>query len=65
MADRKLGPAFYAIRAVRLAVPAYESMAAGERECRWQRGRLPTAICELVLSDQELRAAKFQSLFVC
>jgi hypothetical protein len=65
MADHELGAAFFAIRAVRLTVPASESVAAGQRECRWQRDRLPTAVRELVLSDQELRAARFQSLFVC
>jgi hypothetical protein len=65
MADHELGAAFYAIRAVRKTVPASESVAAGQRECRWQRDRLPSAIRELVLSDQVLRASKFQSLFDC
>jgi hypothetical protein len=63
MADHELGAPFYSIRAVRLAFPASESKAAGERECRWQRDQLPDAIRELVLSDQQLRAAKFQSAF--
>jgi hypothetical protein len=65
MADHELGAPFYAIRAARLASPAPEAQAAGERECRWQRDRLPDAIRELVLSDQRLRAAKFQSAFDC
>jgi hypothetical protein len=65
MADHELGAPFYAIRAVRLASPASEALAAGERECSWQRDRLPDPIRELVLSDQELRAAKFQSAFDC
>ena len=65
MADHELGAPFYAIRAVRLASSTAEARAAGERECRWQRDRLPDAIRELVLSDQELRAAKFQSAFDC
>jgi hypothetical protein len=65
MADHELGAAFYAIRAVRLASPPSEAQAAGQRECRWQRDRLPDDIRELVLSDQETRAAKFQSLFDC
>ena len=65
MADHELGAPFYAIRAVRLASSASEALEAGERECRWQRDRLPEAIRELVLSDQKLRAAKFQSLFDC
>jgi len=65
MADHELGAAFYAIRAVRLVSPASEAQAAGDRECRWQRERLPDSIRELVLSDQELRKAKFQSAFDC
>lgn len=65
MADHELGAPFYAIRAVRLASPATEAQAAGERECRWQRNRLPDLIRELVLSDQELRRAKFQAAFDC
>lgn len=65
MADHELGAPFYAIRAVRLAAPTSEALEAGKRECRWQRDRLPEAIRELVLSDQELRAAKFQSAFDC
>jgi hypothetical protein len=65
MADHELGAPFYAIRAVRLASPGPEAQAAGERECRWQRERLPDAVRELVISDQELRAAKFQSAFDC
>lgn len=65
MADHELGGAFYAIRAVRLASAPAEAVAAGERECRWQHDRLPDAIRALVLSDQELRAAKFGSIFTC
>jgi hypothetical protein len=65
MADHELGAPFYAIRAVRLASLASEAQAAGKRECRWQRDRLPRVIRDLVLSDQELRAAKFQSAFDC
>jgi hypothetical protein len=65
MADHELGAPFYAIRAVRLASPASEEQAAGQRECRWQRERLSDPIRELVLSDQELRAAKFRTAFDC
>lgn len=65
MADHELGAPFYAIRAVRLASPASEAQAAGVRECRWQREQLPDPIRELVVSDQELRRAKFQSEFDC
>lgn len=63
MADHELGAAAFAIKAVRLVSPASEAIAAGERECRWQREQLPEAIRELVLSDEELRAKKFQSIF--
>jgi len=65
MADHELGAAAFAIRAVRLVAPASEAMAAGERECRRQRERLPAAIRELVLSDEELRSKKFPSIFTC
>lgn len=65
MADHELGAPFYAIRAVRLASPASDAAAAGQRECRWQRERLPDSIREIVLSDQQLRAVKFQSAFDC
>lgn len=65
MADHELGGAAYAIRAVRAAADPVEAVAAGERECRWQRERLPEAIRELVLSDQQLRRSKFGGLFDC
>ena len=65
MADHELGAPFYAIRAVRLASQASEALAAGKRECRWQHGQLPDPIRDLVLSDQKLRSAKFQSAFDC
>ena len=63
MADHELGAAAYAIKAVRLASPESEAMAAGERECRWQREQLPDAIRELVLSDMERRNKKLWSVF--
>jgi hypothetical protein len=63
MADHELGAAAYAIKAVRLASPASDAMAAGERECRWQREQLPEAIRELVLSDEEKRNKKLWSVF--
>jgi hypothetical protein len=65
MADHELGAAAFAIKAVRLASPAPEAIAAGERECLWQREQLPEAIRELVLSDEELRSKKFLSIFTC
>ncbi|MCY0928145.1 hypothetical protein OTB20_18485 [Streptomyces sp. H27-H1] len=55
VAAHELGAAAYAIKAARAAVPKGESEAAGRRECRWQRERLPEAIRELVLDDQRLR----------
>jgi hypothetical protein len=65
MADHELGAAAYAIKAVRLASPESDAMAAGERECRWQRARLPESIRELVLSDEEQRNKKLWSVFSC
>ena len=65
MADHELGAAAYAIKAVRLAAVGPQSSMAGERECRWQRDRLPEAIRELVLSDQERRNKKLWSIFTC
>jgi hypothetical protein len=55
VAAHELGAAAYAIKAVRAAVPAGESMPAGRTECRWQRDQLPDAIRDLVLDDQRLR----------
>lgn len=65
MADHELGAAAYAIKAVRLASPESDAMAAGERECRWQREQLPEAIRELVLLDEEQRNKKLWSVFSC
>lgn len=63
MADHELGAAAYAIKAVRVASQGPDAMAAGERECRWQRKRLPDAIRELVLSDEQQRNRKLWSVF--
>jgi hypothetical protein len=65
MADHELGAAAYAIKAVRLASAAADARAAGERECRWQRERLPDAIRELVISDEECRNERIWSVFSC
>jgi hypothetical protein len=65
MADHELGAAAYAIQAVRLPSPEADALAAGERECRWQRDLLPGAIRELVLSDQARRNQKIWSVFSC
>ncbi|MBI1376852.1 MAG: hypothetical protein GC157_05135 [Frankiales bacterium] len=55
VAAHELGAAAYAIKAARAAAPPARAGAAGRRECRWQRARLPAAIRELVLDDQRLR----------
>ena len=65
VAAHELGAAAYAIKAVRAAAPADESMSAGRLECRWQRDQLPDAIRELVLDDQRLRNAICWSVFDC
>jgi hypothetical protein len=63
VAAHELGAAAYAIRAARAAAPGGEGERAGRRECRWQRGQLSAAICELVLDDQRLRNAICWSVF--
>lgn len=55
VAAHELGAAAYAIKAVRCSVSSEEDIAAGARECRWQRDRLPETIRELVLDDQRQR----------
>ncbi|MGW1773396.1 putative immunity protein [Streptomyces sp. NPDC002104] len=65
VAAHELGAAAYAIKAVRAAAPEGEGEAAGRRECRWQRGRLPEAIRALVLDDQRLRNGICWSAFDC
>ena len=65
VAAHELGAAAYAIRAARAAVADDERVAAGRLECRWQRGRLPHGIRELVLDDQRLRNALCWFAFDC
>ena len=65
MADHELGAAAYAIKAVRLASPASDAVAAGDRECLWQREQLPEPIRALVLSDEAQRNKKLWSVFSC
>lgn len=65
VAAHELGAAAYAIKAARAAVPATEDMAAGRRECQWQREQLPEPIRELVLDDQRLRNDLCWSVFDC
>lgn len=55
VAAHGLGAAAYAIRAVMCASPIAERESARKDECKWQRGRLPDRIRELVLDDQRLR----------
>ena len=65
VAAHELGAAAYAIKAVRAVAPVDDGEAAGRRECRWQRDRLPEAIRELVLDDQRLRNDICWSVFDC
>jgi hypothetical protein len=55
VAAHELGAAAYAIKAVQAAAPEGEGESTGRLECRWQRNRLPDAIRDLVLDDQQLR----------
>jgi hypothetical protein len=50
MADHSLAAALYAVRAVVRAAPSTVAAAAGDAEERWQTGRLPEAVRELVVS---------------
>lgn len=63
VAAHELGAAAYAIRAIRDAAPEGGAESAGRRECKWQRGRLPDPIRELVLDDQRLRNGICWSVF--
>jgi hypothetical protein len=65
VAAHELGAAAYAIKAVRAAAPDEDAEAAGRRECGWQRERLPDAIRDLVLDDQQLRNELCWSVFDC
>ena len=63
VAAHELGAAAYAIEAVRAAAPDGDGVAAGRRECRWQRDQLPQAVRALVLDDQRLRNDLCWSVF--
>lgn len=63
VAAHELGAAAYAIKAVRAAATRDEADAAGRRECRWQRDRLPDEIRALVLDDERLRNELCWSVF--
>jgi hypothetical protein len=62
VAEHDLGAAAYAIKAVRAAA-GDDADAAGRRECRWQRDRLPAEVRDLVLEDQQRRNAICWSVF--
>jgi hypothetical protein len=55
VAAHELGAAAYAIKAARAAAPEGQAERAGRRECAWQRKRLPKAIRDLVLDDENKR----------
>ena len=57
VAAHDLGAAAYAIRAAGAGVPADDATHARAREREWQRERLPAAVRELVLDDQQRRSA--------
>ena len=57
VAAHELGAAAYAIRAFGACVPAADTEQARAAERDWQRARLPAAIRELVLDDQQRRSA--------
>lgn len=63
VAAHDLGAAAYAIKAVRADAGA-DADAAGRRECRWQRDRLPDEVRELVLDDQRVRNELCWNVFV-
>ena len=64
VAEHGLGAAAYAIKAVRVSVPAAAADEAGRRECQWQRDQLPPVIRELVLEDQDRRNDICWNVFV-
>jgi hypothetical protein len=55
VAAHELGAAAYAIRAVMAGLPKNDQEKARQKECQWQRDRLPEKIHKLVLDDQRLR----------
>jgi hypothetical protein len=65
VAAHELGAAAYAIKAACAATPRSGHEVARQRECRWQRDRLPDPIRELVLDDQRLRNDICWSVFDC
>lgn len=56
VAAHELGAAAYAIRAVVASVPSAEAAMARASERAWQHDRLPEAVRELVLDDEQRRS---------
>ena len=65
VAAHELGAAAYAIKAAGATAVVGLEAAAGRDECRWQRNRLPAAIRDLVLDDQQARNAICWFAFDC
>lgn len=63
VAAHDLGAAAYAIRAASACLPAGDALRARASEREWQRGRLPAAVRELVLDDQQRRSAICWNVF--
>ena len=63
VAAHDLGAAAYAVKAAVAAASTGDGEAARRSELRWQRGRLPDAVRELVLDDQQRRNALCWSVF--
>lgn len=57
VAAHDLGAAAYAIKAAGACAPAEDAAVARATEREWQRARLPPAVRELVLDDQQRRSA--------
>ncbi|WP_322919833.1 putative immunity protein [Nocardioides renjunii] len=55
VAEHDLGAAAYAVKAAVAAAPADGAEQARQAENRWQRDRLPDAVRDLVLADQQRR----------
>jgi hypothetical protein len=57
VAAHDLGAAAYAIRAAGASAPADDAAQARAQEREWQRARIPAAVRDLVLDDQQRRSA--------
>lgn len=63
VAEHDLGAAAYAIKAAMAAAPDGEGEVARRTEAEWQRRRIPDAVRELVLEDQQRRNSICWSVF--